>query len=116
VSLTTVQLAEAFSRHEFESCYPQLAPDVRWTGVGQPENVGHDAVVKACTEAVAYLSTVTTAFTVFRVLSGDGFAVVESSAEYTEADGGRSVVSSCDVYRFAGELLHEITSYNIEVG
>lgn len=114
--MTIARIAEAFSRHDFESCYPHLAADVRWTGVGQPGSVGREAVMKACAEAAAYLGTVTTTFTAFEVLTGDGFVVVESSAEYSEEDGGRSVVSSCDVYRFAGDQLREITSYNIEVG
>lgn len=114
--MTIARIAEAFSRHDFESCLPHLAPDVRWDGVGQPEIVGRDAVVRACTEATAYFGTVTTTFTAFQVLSGDDFAVVQSTADYTEADGGRSVVSSCDVYRFADGLLRHITSYNVEIG
>jgi ketosteroid isomerase-like protein len=116
VSLTIAQTAEAFSRHEFDKVRPVLADDVRWHGVGQPEVRGKEAVLKACADAAVYLGSVTTTFTAFRVLSGDGFAVVQSAAEYVESDGGRSVVASCDVYRFTGDRLHEITSYNVEVG
>ncbi len=112
---TIAEVAEAFSRHDFVSTYPHLAPDVRWNMVGGAQIVGKEAVVGACDESSAYLSTATTTFTEFRLLTGDGFAVTDSTASYVDADGDSSVVSSCDIYRFAGDQLVEITSYTVEI-
>ena len=46
---------------------------------------------------------------------GDNFVVVDSRAEYTGDDEPPARVASCDVYRFAGETLVEITSYTVAV-
>ena len=35
MELTNEQIAEAFSRHDFEASYPYLAHDVRWNIVGE---------------------------------------------------------------------------------
>ena len=35
MELTCEQVAEAFSRHDFEDSYPYLAVDVRWNIVGE---------------------------------------------------------------------------------
>ena len=35
MELTSEQIAEAFSRHDFEASYPDLAEDVRWNMVGE---------------------------------------------------------------------------------
>ena len=47
------RIAEAFSGHRFSEAYPALAPDVRWTAVGQGTLTGRDAdgkisVVSSC--------------------------------------------------------------------
>jgi ketosteroid isomerase-like protein len=115
MSATQREVAEAFSRHDFETAYPHLADDVRWTVVGDREIVGRDAVVGACDESAAYLSAVSTTFRAFEVLAGDGFVVTNSTAAYT-GDGEVSVVASCDIYRFAGDTLAAITSYTVELG
>ncbi len=115
MSATQREVAEAFSRHDFEKAYPHLAEDVRWVVVGDRKFAGRDAVIGACDESAAYLSTVSTTFRAFEVLAGDDFVVTNSTAEYA-VDGEASVVASCDIYRFAGGALTAITSYTVELG
>jgi hypothetical protein len=68
-----------------------------------------------CAASAAWLADVTTTFTKFDVLTGPDFVVVDSTAEYVSADAPRSVVASCDIYRFEGEELIAITSYTVEL-
>jgi hypothetical protein len=115
VAHTTVQIAEAFSSHDFASVHPYLAEDVSWQLVGGEVLSGREAVLRQCEESAAYLATVTVAFSKFRILSGEAHVVIESVADYLEAGTSSSRVASCDTYRFDGQRLIEITSYNIEL-
>ena len=106
-----LQVAEAFSRHQFRETYPHMADDIRWHTVGGATVVGRDAVIAACDEAAAELAEVQTRFVSVRARAGDDFVVVEATADY-DAD---SRVSACDLYTFADGRIMEIVSYNIEV-
>ncbi len=113
--MTNEQVAEAFSRHDFEPVFPYLAEDVRWTAVGGQELVGREAVVGACREAAALMAELTPTVTAFRTLVGPDSVVTESTTSYAEDGEAISVIGSCDVYRFAGDRLTEITSYTVEL-
>jgi hypothetical protein len=54
-------------------------------------------------------------FTRFVVVADDATAAVDVVGRYVDADGGVSVVSSCDVYEFTGGLLTTLTSYAVEL-
>jgi hypothetical protein len=84
--------------------------------VGDRVVVGRDAVRAVCDESAGWLATVSTTFTKFDPLVGDGFVVADTTAEYVSGSGDRSVVASCDVYRFVGDRLTGITSYTVEIG
>ena len=114
MTLTIVDIATAFSRHEFEKTYPHLAPNVRWEVVGDRDIVGREAVIAACDESASYLAGVRTTFTAFRVSVGVDFVLTDGRAEYADGDDV-SRVASCDVYRFDGGELAEITSYTVEL-
>jgi len=66
MELTNEQIAEAFSRHDFEASYPYLAEDVRWNIVGESLVEGKENVISVCRESAAYLTGVTTDFGKFR--------------------------------------------------
>jgi ketosteroid isomerase-like protein len=113
---TPRETAEAFSGHRFSDAYPALAPDVRWTSVGQGTLVGRQAVVDACEATLAELATTSTEFRRFVVVADGDRAAVDAVGRYVAADGEVSVVSSCDVYEFTDGLLTTITSYTVEIG
>lgn len=84
--------------------------------MGESTVHGREAVIEACRRAAAELSGVTTRFARFLVVPGDGeTAAVDAIGEYTDADGQRSVVASCDIYEFADSKLTTITSYAVEL-
>jgi ketosteroid isomerase-like protein len=109
------QIAEAFSGHRFAEAYPALAPDVRWTAAGQGSLRGRDAVVAACEDTRAELATGTAEFLRFLVIADGDAVAVDAIGRYVDADGGISVVSSCDIYEFRDGVVSSITSYTVEL-
>jgi ketosteroid isomerase-like protein len=112
---TPRETAEAFSGHRFRDAYDVLAPDVRWTSVGQGTVTGRQAVVDACEATLAELASTTVEFVRFVVVADDGAAAVDVVGRYVDADGEVAAVSSCDVYEFTGGLLTTLTSYAVEL-
>ena len=113
--MTLEEIGRAFSSHRFTEAEPYLAENVEWVNVGTDPLIGKDAVIEECTESAEYLEDVTTEFREFRTIVAENAVVVDSLADYTEADGDVSTVRSCDIYDFAGGLVVRITSYNVEV-
>jgi ketosteroid isomerase-like protein len=109
------EIAEAFSGHRFRDAYPALSPDVAWTCVGAVLLTGRQAVVDACEGTLAGLATGTAEFQRFLVIADGDTVAVDAVGRYTDADGGVSVVSSCDVYEFQDGMLTTITSYTVEL-
>jgi ketosteroid isomerase-like protein len=112
---TPREVAAAFSGHRFRDAYAALAPDVRWVAVGAGELVGRQAVVDACEETLGELSAGTAEFLRFVVIAEGDAVAVDAVGRYTDADGGTSVVSSCDVYEFRDGALSTLTSYTVEL-
>ncbi len=115
MSQSIAETAEAFSRHQFARCYPYLADDVRWDIVGDRQIDGRTAVIDLCEESAGHLRTVRTDFSAFRVVIAADCVVTDSRATYVGPDGDFTTVASCDIYRFAGDRLQEITSYTVEL-
>ncbi len=115
MELTIKQVAEAFSRHDFQKAYPYIADDVRWNLVGSQPFSGKDAVVKACNESAAYLVTTTTTFSKFKLVADGDTVVIDTLAEYVDEKQESSLIASCDIYDFADGKLAEITSYTFEL-
>lgn len=113
--MTIEDTARSFSDHHFEAAAPQLADDLVWTIVGEAPIVGKDAVIAACESSAEYLEKVTVEFRRFRTVVGEGSVVVDSLADYTDADGALTTVASCDIYDFTVDRVTGILSYNIEV-
>ncbi|MET0865001.1 MAG: nuclear transport factor 2 family protein [Nakamurella sp.] len=109
------QIARAFSAHQFNETYEHLAPDIRWSLVGGPTIEGRDAVIAACRDSTAEFAGVSTDFTRFISVVADTSVAIDAVGRYTDVEGGVSVVSSCDIYEFDGELLTAITSYAVEL-
>jgi limonene-1,2-epoxide hydrolase len=116
MELASEQIAEAFSRHDFEAAYPYLADDVRWNMVGERLVESKEKVIAVCRESAAYLTGVTTDFVELRTVVTDDCVVVDSVAEYTDKEEKTSRVASCDIYDFTNGKVSKITSYTVEVG
>jgi ketosteroid isomerase-like protein len=115
VELENEQIAAAFCEHHFEIAIPYLADDVTWTLVGAAEVSGKAAVEAACRATAAELSSVTTEFRRFKSVVSQDCVVIDSVGEYTDPEGKRSVVASCDIFTFGRGRIADIRSYNIEL-
>ncbi|MBD2703149.1 nuclear transport factor 2 family protein [Spirosoma sp. BT702] len=113
--MTTKQIAEAFSRHDFASTYPYLSDAIQWNLVGSQTINGKQHVIATCDQSADYLKTVTTTFDKFLVLGTENDVVIDSLSTYEDDEQQRSNVASCDWYRFENGKLAEITSYTIEI-
>ena len=115
MSLTITQIAEAFSRHEFEKTYPYLLDTIEWNLVGNQQTNGHENVIKSCQQSADYLASVTTTFSQFTVIVDGTHAVIDSLAEYVDDQQNKTCIASCDIYEFIGGKLAKITSYSVDV-
>ena len=100
MDLTIRQIAESFSSHDFSPIYPFLLDTIQWYLVGSGKITGKEAVMRTCQESAAYFDTVTTTFARFVVLTGNDFVVIDSLADYTNAQQQTTRIASCDIYRF----------------
>jgi limonene-1,2-epoxide hydrolase len=112
--VTAANVAEAFCRHHFSETYPFLHDDIEWEVVGAETIRGKGAVIARCEQSAADLARLSTTFNEFRVIEGDGHAVVESRADYDGADGTFRV-ASCDLFDFVGGRVRTITSFMVEL-
>jgi ketosteroid isomerase-like protein len=115
MSDTPRRVAEAFSGHRFAEAYPALADDVRWELVGERTLVGRQAVIDACEATLAGLGEGSTESLRVVVVAESDRVAVDTITRYTTPDGATGVVSSCDVYEFAGDRLTAIRSYAVEL-
>jgi hypothetical protein len=93
-----------------------MAERITWTQIGAEVLTGREAVIEKCEKGLAFLATVSSTITKLKAYSAGSVAIVEGGARFQDKEGHASSVASCDVFRFAGERLVEITSYVIELG
>ncbi len=113
--MTISQIAEAISKHNFESTYEYFSDEIIWNMIGANVVRGKENVKKTCEESAKYLASIKTTFNTFKTHTAQNTIIVESSADYIDDKNDKSTVSSCDVYNFDGDKLIDITSYNIEL-
>jgi ketosteroid isomerase-like protein len=112
--MNNMNLARAFSGHQFDDTFDRLAEDVVWNLIGEARLEGRQAVIDACQETAAENQHVTTTWLRF-VSTGDGDIVAVDAIGHYAGPDGVSAVSSCDIYEFADGRIRTITTYAIEV-
>ncbi len=115
LELNCKQIAEAFSKHDFNCTFPFIADAIQWIMVGGEHIMGKEKVIQSCEQSANYLKTVQTNFSKFLVLDTGDYVTIDSISEYIDADKNISKVASCDIYLFQNGQLIEITSYCIEL-
>jgi hypothetical protein len=113
--LTIKQIAEAFSRHAFESTYPYLSDTIQWHLIGDKVLKGKQDIMATCAQSTEYLASVTTQFSKFKVVVEENCVVIDSEAAYIDEKQEKTVVASCDIYEFMGGQISNINSYCIEI-
>jgi ketosteroid isomerase-like protein len=115
MSPTITEIAEAFSRHEFDRTFPRMDDDIEWAQIGEGHVQGKADVVTACERSSEYLAGVRTTFNRFKIVAAENCVVIDSRAEYVDAEGESSEVASCDIYDFIDGSLTAITTYAVEI-
>jgi ketosteroid isomerase-like protein len=115
ISPTITEIAEAFSRHEFDRTFPHMDDDIEWMQIGEGHIQGKADVVTACERSSEYLAGVRTTFNKFRIVAAENSVVIDSRAVYLDAEGESSDVASCDIYDFIDGSLAAITTYAVEI-
>lgn len=102
------QISEEFAKGNMEFVLPCLADDVKWNILGSSPIMGKEQVLEI------YKMLQLESFPVIQiknVVAEGNFVVVESSGEAMTRDGKPYNQTYCDVFRFSGEKLHEVTTY-----
>lgn len=110
---TTKKLSEEFSEGNFEFCYKYFTDNVQWNIVGAAVIKGKDAVIAHCNKMMAEMDGSKLNNTNYIV--DDGLIAVQGYCDYEKENNEPGRVEYCDVYKFKGEKLQEITSYCIEI-
>lgn len=76
---------------------------------------GTSAVIEICEGTLRELADTTTEFLSFVVIDGSDTVAVDAVGRYVDATGAATAVSSCDIFEFRGGLVHQITSYTVEI-
>ncbi|WLR41706.1 hypothetical protein LC087_12630 [Bacillus carboniphilus] len=109
------QIAESFSRGNFEPTFPFLSKMIEWNIVGEKTLVGREAVIEKCKQTSNYFKTITTNFTTLNIISEKNCVAVNGTAEFIRNGEQLSFVSACDVYIFNEKNeLQRIDSYCIK--
>ena len=115
MSPTISEIAEAFSRHEFDRTYPHMDDDVEWAQVGEGHVHGPAEVVTARERSSEYLAGVRTTFTRFKIVAAENCVVIDRRAGYVDAEGETSQVASRDIDDFIDGSLAAITTFAVEI-
>ncbi|RPJ14467.1 MAG: nuclear transport factor 2 family protein [Actinobacteria bacterium] len=89
--------------------------DIEWAQIGEGHVRGKADVVTTCERSSEYLAGVRTTFSRFKIVAAENCVVIDSRAEYVDAEGESSQVASCDIYDFIDGSLAAITTYAVEI-
>jgi ketosteroid isomerase-like protein len=106
------KLSEEFSKGNFEFAFPHFAEDIQWNVVGASVIKGKEAVTSHCKKMLEEMAGSVLTNTKHTV--GEDSIATEGYCDYSN-EGKPGRVEYCDVYKFNGEKLQEITSYCIEI-
>lgn len=109
-----LETVRAFSGHRFEEAFDHITPDTQWRLVGQTTLTGRDAIIATCRGTLEDIADVDTTWLRFVTTGGGDVVAVDAVGRYEGAEGA-TIVSSCDVYEFAGTDIRAITSYAVEL-
>ncbi len=112
IQQTLDRLNKGFIDVDNEAWLAECHEDVRWTMVGQPTLEGKQAIRE-------FMGIVgggpAPEFTFGHTVIGEDSAAVESEMRMPNEQGVPSHYASCDVYRFRGDKISEMTSYIVEL-
>lgn len=113
--MTHTEIAEMFSKGEFEKTYDFITEDAIWIVVEEDSLVGKKSIIKNCRRVSTYFKSVTTKFETINMISDKNNVVINGTAEFLRENKRVSFVSAYDLYEFNDKNeIHKITSYCIQ--
>lgn len=112
--MTKSEIAQAFSRGDFEKCFAYLTDQTIWDTPGEQNLTGRKEIESFCNNVRAYFDRVITNFQQLNVIENANCVAINGTAEFIHENKRISFVSSCDIYVFdANNNIASITSYCI---
>lgn len=112
MDLTQKQIAESFSRSDFERTYPYLSENIEWKVIKNFECKGKKEVIAQCEKTAKYFASITTDFKQLNIIENENKVAVTGTAELSKNGERIEFISACDVYEFDNnKMLRKITSY-----
>ena len=112
MDLTQKEIAESFSRGDFERSYPYLSENIEWNVIKNFECKGKKEVIAQCEKTAKYFASITTYFNQLSVIENDKKVALTGTAEFSKNGKRIEYISACDVYEFDDKkMLRKITSY-----
>ncbi|MEO9532013.1 MAG: hypothetical protein ABJG68_07195 [Crocinitomicaceae bacterium] len=106
--MTKKEIAESFSRGNFDITFPYLSEGVTWRIVGDKKLVGKSEVVSNCKISAANLDLSQTIFTTEQLIKDHNKVVIKGSGEFIRHGERVDLIAACDIYEFNDD--HQITS------
>lgn len=113
MTLSTREIAEAFSGHNFAAAFPHLDEHVIWRLPGSDAIHGRDAVIAVTQATTAQLIDTQIHTERCVVVDGGDTVAVDTVTRYDD-HGDISTVASADIYEFHDGMISQITSYTVE--
>jgi uncharacterized protein len=102
------KISEEFATGNLEFVKIHLAKDVKWNILGNSPIIGKDEVLEV--SKMLQLESFPV-ITIKNIVAEGNYVVVESSGEAKTKNGNPYNQTYCDVFRFNGNKLQEITTY-----
>jgi uncharacterized protein len=102
------KISEAFVKGDIEYFKTYLTDDIKWNILGTNPIIGKKAVLEVynMSELESFPVSV-----IKNIVANGNYVVVESTGKATTKNGKPYYQSYCDVFRFSGDQLQEITTY-----
>ena len=107
-TIDTKTISAEFAKGNMAFVSPYLADDIQWNILGEDPIVGKDQVLEV--SKMLQLESFPV-ITLKNVISEGNLVVVESTGKATTKAGKPYNQSYCDIFRFVGEQLQEVTTY-----
>jgi ketosteroid isomerase-like protein len=104
------RINDAFAQNNVEGFLSYCTDEVSWTMVGEKSVKGKDAI----RQWMGSMPAEPPHFTVAQVIAEGDFVTAFGDMTMKDKDGSATPYSYCDIYRFRGDKIAELTSYVIK--
>ena len=102
------KISEEFARGNLEFAEAYLADDIKWNILGSSPIIGKNQVLEV--SKMLHLESFPV-ITIKNLVAEGDYVVIESTGEAKTKNGKPYNQTYCDVFKFEGETIYEITTY-----